>query len=133
MSTHTVSPEVPTVRQGRLWFGLLAPPGAWAANELFGYWIASHFCHARDSQAAARVLIVVAAVIALGVAIAAAWVGGNTYRQLASAPMPTRSEARGRAEFMAVCGLFLGVVFAIGIGWSGLPSLLIGGVCEATR
>jgi hypothetical protein len=124
------SPEHPaqarhSLSLSALWFGLLAAPLAWSSEELFGYFIASHFCTMKSSTSAASVALATSpwfaglTIIAYIVAFAGLWVAIGNWRK-------TREEHRGsghhllelgegRTRFMAMWGFLASIAAVIGL------------------
>ena len=107
-----------------LWFGLLAAPLAWAADELLLYFIASRLCGLKTYDTAEPLIrgtslwFIVVSVVALLIALAGAWVAYDSWQK--SAREKQGSEHRllevgeGRTRFLAMCGLLSSVSFSIG-------------------
>lgn len=119
------------VPSGRLWFGLLAAAVAWAAQGFLSVLIATEAC--RDSQlGGGRGALIVLTLAALALAVAGGMVTHTNWRRLSEQTQFAYAEGRSREEFLALTGIFLSVIFIIGIIWGGLPLALLD-VCEATR
>jgi hypothetical protein len=93
------------------WFGLLAPPLAWATQLVAGYSIEESACGRPDSSlwgasvhSLTGVVIVACACLAAlgGVVSVIGWIGG-------------RGDSRGVARFMAVAGLLGSLIFLLAI------------------
>lgn len=127
----TSSTEMKRVPQWRLWFGLAAPVIAWTIHGLTSVIVAASACGSAWLAVARGVLIAVS-LGALATSIAGGLVAFGTWRRLASARL-TRTEAKSREEMMALGGIWVGVVFTLGILWGGLPAVLLVDVCEVLR
>lgn len=107
-----------------LWFALLAPPAAWAVQGLLGWFFGERVCGAM-TPGAVRLTVLAITVAALAVSLACAARGWRTWRLSSAVEDPTAADAHDRVEFMALGGLFISVVFTIGILWSGLSSAFL--------
>jgi hypothetical protein len=121
-AAHASSDSAP--RPIGLWFGLLAPPIAWIAQGLGSVWVTTQACHHPGDTRLARSVVMGLALGALAVTLAAS---SYARRQLG------RSAGQPRRKMMAIGGIFLAVTLGLGILWAGLPALLLGKICEATR
>jgi hypothetical protein len=109
------------VSRPSLWFGVLAPPLAWSAQELFSYMIASSLCRLRaegfaaDQVHALSTPFVLVTASTLALALAGAWAAVGNWRK-------AREERRDssldlgeigaeRTRFLARCGVINAAVF----------------------
>lgn len=141
MSTAASTPFAPgsrAIASGRLWYGIAAPTAAWAAHGLSGFLIANGTCSDGTASWGAlpaggvRALLLVLTAAFLAVAISGALVSWRTWRGLAAGDPAERPPGEGRAEYMAVAGVLVGIVFSLGILLGGLPMIALG-VCVQTR
>jgi hypothetical protein len=114
----------------RVWFGLLGPPTAWAAQGLLGWLVDWLACPAQSSACAASAgkhlwgVELGITLAALAVAVLAFGMNLGPYRQ-SSEDRLTRTDAHSRPEFLRACALLVSMVFGLGIVFSGLPPLLL--------
>ena len=116
--------ERPSVSLGALWFGLLAGPLAWIAQELVGYALSARSCGAGGPRpfaiaqglgvaelvvSGAALVVVIAGLITA----ASAWRRADRHRSAAAEP--GLEAAEGRAQFMAVAGMLASGLFLIAI------------------
>ena len=108
-----------------LWFGLLAAPLAWAADELLLYYIASRLCASQAANDTAEMLgratspwFTVVSVAALLIALAGVWVAYDSWNKSAREKQGSEHHllevGEGRTRFLAMCGLLTSVSFAVG-------------------
>lgn len=116
----------------QLWFSLAAPAAAWSIQELASA-VIDHAACARHAAGAGRAAMLVVTAAAFVCSVVAARTGLRRFRAVSEEPELVRTRATGRQEMMAFAGLMLGVVFAIGILWTGLPALVVSDVCGAER
>lgn len=107
------------------WFALLAPPAAWSAQELLGWFFGERTCGAM-TPAAVRLTVLGISIAALVVSLAGVAYGWRSWRHNSAAADPLATDAPDRVEFMALGGFFVSVVFTIGITWSGLSPAFLG-------
>lgn len=122
--------------RGRLAFAVIAPPLAWSAQGLLGWYFSSHACDRGGpswgplSEGGVRTLLFAMSLAALALTLAALWTGYRGWRRLhAAGPGDGMRES---AAFLAAVGVMAGTALAIGIFWATLPSLLVH-VCGAVR
>lgn len=103
-----------------LWLALLLSPVAWAVQMSARYAMQPWLCtHANTLPAD------IVAVVALAVALAAAWLGyARLQALLARSDTPSQPEARAR--FMAALAAWLGAMFALVIVAQAIPAHLLG-------
>jgi hypothetical protein len=134
-----------SITPGRLWFGLLGAPAAWAVTEFLGYALVARSCEAGRNGLNAYgvgnppVAVGVLVLLMLAIAAAAAWTAGGSLHRLggwpgiAARPRPEgdRPAEWGRARFMALAGVMTGALFGLGIILIGLPPFLVRACSEA--
>jgi len=108
-----------------LWFGILAAPLAWSAEELVGYFIASRVCNMKSSVGSMSVALTTSpwfaglSFVTYVVAFAGLWIAIANWRR-------TREEQRGsghhllelgegRTRFMSMWGLLTSIAAVIGL------------------
>jgi len=121
----------PAVSQKRLWYTTTAAGIAWIVQGLSGFVIADAACEHGIiiwSIGAGGVIAILIAigVIGLCIAISGGWIGYRTWRDLSRARELIHAEGRGRGEFMALAGVFISTIFAIGIIWATLIPIIVG-------
>jgi hypothetical protein len=137
---YVESQPVPANRisSGRLWFGTCAGAVAWAVHGLISVMIATQACKDGSGSlgpldpSGVRLLLGMLTFVLLLVAAAGAITSYRNWKLLAEDRNLTLDEGLGREDFMSIIGVFVGIVFFIGILWAGLPSLLIH-VCVNAR
>lgn len=109
----------PPVARGALWFSFLGGPVAWSAHLLSSYPLVSVACRLET----AAPLHLITAVTAL-IAAAAALTGLLCYRRVRDGGPGGLGDAFGRARFMAIGGIIMGLFFTFVILVEGFPPLL---------
>jgi hypothetical protein len=107
-----------------LWYALLAPPCAWAIQELLGWFFGERTCGSMAPLSVRWVLLAISA-LALLVALAGMSRGWARWRGRANAADVMDTEARDRIEFMALGGFLVSSIFAIAIVWAGLSTAFL--------
>src|SRR5438874_6825454 len=105
----------------RLGLAITIPPVLWAAQGLFGWFVASHACPGTSrpwSYAAARSAVVIATVLALAVTIAALSV---IIRHGRSVPRGADGEP---VRYLSMVGLVVGCFLTLGLIFAGLSALV---------
>lgn len=120
----------------RLAFAVIAPPLAWAAQGLLGWYFAARACRTGGpgwgplSSGGVRLLLLTVSVAAFAVTVAALAAARRDMRRLAQkTPGTPLGESAG---YLATVGVLIGTALAIGIFWAGLPALLVD-VCGEMR
>jgi hypothetical protein len=110
-------------REFLLWFGLAAPPLAWALELLVGWGVDDASCARAsmrwgidDHLSQAGVLVVTGSIAIAGLLAAV-----SSFRAVRAG----RGDARGRAEFMAVTSLSAGLLFVLLTVMTGLGVLFL--------
>ena len=113
--------------RGRLWFGLVAAPAAWAVQGALGWLIEMRTCEAAAASPTMglRLVIAVLGLAALLIALTGAVIAYRSWRRLSAEPSLSHAQGHARAEFMALGGVLVSAVFAVGILWAWLPPLLV--------
>jgi hypothetical protein len=117
-----------------LWAPLVALPLLWSAQELLGWFFASHACTgvrepASWSLGAARSGIALVSALALIAAAASLASSRARLRKPSGDADPT---ARERSQFVALAGVLIAVSLGLGMLFGALPLLLLSG-CELLR
>jgi hypothetical protein len=116
----------------RLWGAVIAPPSAWAVQELVSAAASVEACE-RGDGGLARALLLGLSAAAFVVAAGSAFAARESFDRIGTAFAIEDSEARGPDEMLAVAGVALGAVFALALIWSGMPLLFLSDVCGAGR
>jgi hypothetical protein len=124
MKPETAPPPATYDNARGLWFALLAPPSAWALQELLGWFFGERTCGALTPPSV-RWIVLAISVVAFLVAVWGMSRGWSRWRGRTSAPDVMDTEARDRIEFMALGGFLVSSVFAIAIFWGGLSSAFL--------
>jgi hypothetical protein len=111
---------------------LLAVPLAWAAQGLFGWYVASTVCRTTPATAAfpglGRALIAGATVVALAVSLVAL----RAALGLRARESATHSLEDERREYLVHATLLVATALSFGLLLAGLPTILVR-VCGETR
>jgi hypothetical protein len=107
-----------------LWFALLAPPSAWAIQEMLGWFFGERTCGQMTPPSVRWVLLGIS-VLAFLVALAGVGRGWSRWRGRTEARDILDTDARDRIEFMALGGFLISSVFAIAIFWAGLSTAFL--------
>jgi uncharacterized membrane protein YhaH (DUF805 family) len=111
----------------RLWLAITIPPVVWAAQGLFGWFVASHACPGSSmpwSYGAARWAVTVATVLALAVTVAAITVVVRHYRSL------SRHRDVERVRYLSMVGLVVSCSLTLGVIFAGLSAAFLSGCGE---
>jgi hypothetical protein len=125
--------EAAQVSGRRLWFGLVTPVAAWVVHWYVAVYIGMFVCRRLESAGLATLFLVLLTLLGLAATLGGGWVALRSWRALADAPKVTESEAPGREQLMALAGVFVAVVFTLGVIWNGLPAVLLARACEVGR
>ncbi|HEX5368014.1 MAG TPA: hypothetical protein VFY10_01225 [Dehalococcoidia bacterium] len=123
--TYTSHPE-PEVPRDRLpsiwllWFGLLAPPIAWAGHLSIEYFLTTLQCQLTTPLAKTLILAVWPVLVVIG--LVAGVVAYLSWRKLEGLP---ENPAVNRARFMAVAGMLLTGLFVIGLVYGTVPIFVL--------
>ena len=128
-----MSTELGGVQRWRLWYGVMVPPLAWGAQNLFGVLLINEVCDGRGPHPSVRTALIAAGIIGVALSISGGLMGWRTWRQLEPDGRFLLAEGKERVQMMSLMGVYSGVVFSIGALWSGLPSLMLLRLCEAVR
>lgn len=122
----------------RLWFGFTGSAASWVCLG-FGYVLITWWACVENGQLGggtprpgAALLYCAAAVLLIGLAFAAGFTSYRNWRQLSTARTLAEAEGRGRAEFMALIGVFISFTLGIGLLWLTIP-LFILNLCVRVR
>ena len=129
------APAVRTVTPSALWFGLFGAPVAWSLQLLASYALVAHGCYP-DAEPMTIPVVPGLKTLVLGTGVAALVVallaGGSAWRSWRATPQEhgggheaLLEAGEGRTRFMALAGMLLGAVFALGIVMNVVPLLLL--------
>jgi hypothetical protein len=126
MTVNAMTETTPSrsVSGWRLWFPLVAAPAASVIQGGLGWLIGARVCDPLTTTNA-RGLIAIVSILMLLLAVAATMTAGRTWRMVSPETSWTTIEARSRTEFLAVGGMFISGLLALGIIWGALTALLI--------
>ena len=113
-----------TVDGRSLWYGLLAPPTAWALQEWLGWFFGERTCGTL-TPGAVRWIVLAISLVALAVALIGIPRGWNMWKARSGETDAIDSEHRDRIAFMAIGGVMVSTVFAIAIFWAGLSAAFL--------
>ena len=114
-----------------LWFGVLATPLAWSAQELLSYMLASAVCaQYTEGTGGAQVhassfVAITAGTLAIG--FAGAWAAAGNWRKARRQGRHT-GIANERVRFLARCGLINSVVFLVAFAFT-TAQILVAPLC----
>src|SRR5947207_14588746 len=111
----------------RLWLAITVPPLVWAAQGLFGWFVASYGCPGTSmpwSYGAARWAVAIATVLALAVTVAGLAIVVRHFRSL-----PRHRDA-DRIRYLSMVGLAVGCSLTLGVIFAGLSAAFLGGCGE---
>jgi hypothetical protein len=109
---------------GRLWAGVLIAPVAWIAQGGLGWYFGWASCTVLTIDGA-RLVIGTISLVALVAALAGLAIAWGNWGHVAVERHVTRVKGRDRVEFMSAGGVLASGMFAIGIAWAGLTSVLL--------
>jgi len=125
--SFTRSVHRPAVSRFALWYGILAAPLAWSAQELISYGAASFLCGLKQGASAAQQThalstpFLAITLLTLAIALSGAWIAVRNWRRLKDVLKESRREERLRlaeihAErdvFLAHSGLIVSLLFVL--------------------
>lgn len=142
MSSQTFSAtsgqESPQASPKGTWFGFAAAAAAWVVYGAAWELIAAKACQNGQgnwgalSPLGVRWLLAGINIACLAVAVAAGITAFHNWRALNEKQDVIHAEGRGRAQFLALTGIFVSVVFSLGIVWAGLPLIMVD-ICIKAR
>ncbi|HEX4485276.1 MAG TPA: hypothetical protein VH088_03360 [Terriglobales bacterium] len=121
----------PKVSPTRLWFGFAGSAASWIALGLVDIVITWRVCLDRDqsgvshAQPSLRIAYFVVTALLFLTAIAAGAISYRNWRDLSDSRSISRSESRGRGEYMAFAGVFISFTLGVGIILLGLPAAIL--------
>ncbi len=127
-----------SIRNGRLWFEVVASGAAWFALGLADLMITWRACVHQEqfggpsAHPGASALFFVMWFLLAGLALLTGWMSYRSWRTLSGSGDLLYSEGRERKEFMSQAGFFISLTLGIGIVWLSLPLFLIE-MCARTR
>jgi hypothetical protein len=126
------------VEPGKLWFGFTGSAAGWVclsvAYVLITWWacVENGPLGGGTARQGIAFLYALSAVLLLGTTIAAGLTSYRNWRQLSEARSLGEAEGHGRAEFMALIGVFVSFTLGVGLIWLTIP-LLILNLCVRAR
>lgn len=138
MGTHTISPAPHHSSPRGIWFGFAAAAAAWVGYGAAWELIAAQACQNGTgnwgvlSPMGVRWLLVGINLGCLVIALAAGVTSFRIWRSLTQQHDLVHAEGRGREQFLALTGIFVSVIFTLGIIWAGLPLIMID-ICIKAR
>lgn len=126
------------VSRRRILTALAVPPAAWAIHEMACAATSGLLC-LHDHRTAMRVTTLVLTAVGLGLCVASLAVAYASYRKL---PETTARRTAAMLEdegdawraMLTLAGMFVGVVFTLGLVWAGMSAVIFGSMaCEVTR
>jgi hypothetical protein len=123
MSSSVNGPARARRSTGQLWYGMVAPPTAWAAQGLIDSDIGTRFCafNLQPMPGPVRTLVLLASSVSLGLSLSGAVVGWRLWRR--GAPEGDLSGA-DRYTFMALVGFMVGVICTLAILAGAVPAAM---------
>jgi hypothetical protein len=104
----------------RLMVGLLLPPAAWFLDLQASYALVKWACRAGDAGALLVIPLVSLAATAYG-----GWLAWSAFRQLRATAQETGASMEDRSYLLAISGLTLSAIFALLIGASLIPRVVL--------
>lgn len=119
------------VRPGKLWFGFTGSAASWIILSV-GYVLITWWACVENRQLGGGtprpgigLLYSLAAVLLIGMAFAAGLTSYRNWRKISTARSLGEAEGRGRAEFMALLGVFVSFALGVGLIWLTIPLLIL--------
>ncbi len=138
MPVETTVERPPRIPAAKLWFGATGGAVAWALQGFTCFMMAVQACKTGVgtwgplSPVAVRILIGGVSLAYLAVALLSSWVSYKNWRRLADERSLMHTEAYGREEYMALAGIFVGLIASVGLIWSGIAPIFCN-VCDIYR
>jgi hypothetical protein len=117
--TTSIERREPPISRAALWFAFLGGPIAWSAHLLSSYPLVSVACRMQTTMPLHAITVVTAAIAA-----GAAATGWIAHRRVRAGGPGGLGDAYGRARFMAIGGIVMGIFFTYVILIEGLPPIL---------
>jgi len=114
-------PVPPKPRSGEGgWYGVLAPPAAWAVQEWLGWYFGQRMCQGLAPPSVRWILfgVSVAALVVALVGVARGW---SAWRETVAVD----SDHRDRVDFVSFGGFLISCIFALAIVWAGLATAFL--------
>ena len=126
------------IRAGALWFGLSGSAASWIILSV-GYVLITWWACVENGRPGggtprpvSALLYGLAAILLIGMAFTAGAISYRNWRSLSNARSLGEAEGRGRAEFMALVGVFVSFTLGVGLIWLTIP-LFILNLCVRAR
>lgn len=103
-----------------LWFGVLAPPAAWFLHLVVSYSLVRYVCRTGSYW---TLYLTTAGTAAL--AVAATLVAWRAHRELRRKRSSGDSPGHGRAAFLALSGIAMGLAFLGAIALQAIPNFIL--------
>jgi hypothetical protein len=139
MTTLSHPPNSRLVSRRSLWFGFAAAVPAWVLAGTIDVLLAWQICMGRDLAVRAgssgdgmRVLLAIVTFGLLAVAVAGAIVSFGNWKKLSENDEFLSAEGRNRKQYMALSGVLVSTVLAVGIVWFSIPVFIVS-LCSRVR
>lgn len=122
----------------RLWFGFMGAVPAWVLAGLLDFLLAWQACMGGElgsgpfTSSGMELMLGVITFFFLAVAVAGGIVSFGNWRKLSDERHIALAEAPGRQEYMAMAGVIISTILAVGIAWFSVPIYVLG-VCVRYR
>lgn len=116
----------------RLWFGFIGAVPAWILAGILNVLLAWQACMGGElgsgpfTSGGMELMLGVITFFFLAVAVAGGIVSFGNWRKLSEQPHIAEAEARGRKEYMALSGVIISTILAVGIAWFSVPIYVLG-------
>jgi hypothetical protein len=127
----TLSPPREAVTERQLWLGSALGPAAWALHSLVGYFLAARSCAVNPTgwgeitPGGLRFILFGLALLMLLAALTGLLLSLRNWRATGGEGSLFEAEGRTRPNFMALFGIIVSAVFAIGLLYNAIAPLLL--------
>jgi len=131
MRTEAHNSETRSGSQRHLWYGFFAACTAFSLEGFIGWVISSRACYIGHgslgpfSPEGVRWLLVVITCALFVLVMSAGLVSYRQFREISQSSDPAYSEGTGAHEFIAMMGVFVSAILAVGIVWAGLILIFV--------
>lgn len=117
--------------RAKLWFGFTGSAVSWVclsmAYVLITWWacVQNGQLGVGATRPGIAFLYVLAALLLIGMAIISGLTSYRNWRRLSDARNLSEAEGQGRAEFLALLGVFVSFTLGVGLMWLTIPLLIL--------
>lgn len=132
MTAEQVASNPHEISSKRLWFGFAGAVPAWILAGLLDVLLAWQACMGGElgsgpfTSGGMELMLGIITFFFLAIAVAGGIVSFRNWRSLAQEPHLLQAEGRARKEYMALTGVIISTILAVGIAWFSVPIYVLG-------